>query len=165
MLLGDGESSRLHRMLVRDKSLALETEVQTEDFRGPDMFGIVVKLATGAKVDAVQKVIDGILADVARSGPSEDEMKKLRARIQSHFLLGLQSNFQRAQKLAEFEVYRGDAVLLNGELDRYLAVTKDDIKRVVGKYLTTSRRSVVEVKPGTSEKAPEKAGEKAGEKK
>jgi predicted Zn-dependent peptidase len=54
------------------------------------------------------------------------------------------------------ELYRGDARLLNGELDRYLAVTKDDVKRVVAKYLGPARRSTVEVKPGVTaaEKKP-----------
>jgi predicted Zn-dependent peptidase len=152
MLLGDGESSRLHRALVRERSLAIEAEAQTDDYRGPDMFEVVVKLASGAKIDEVQKLVDSQLGDVARLGPTDEEMKKLRARIQSHFLLGLQSNFARAQRLAEFELYRGDAALLNAELDKYLAVTKDDIKRVVGKYLTPNRRSIVEVKPGAGEK-------------
>ena len=55
-------------------------------------------------------------------------------------------------RLAEMELYRGDARLLNAELDRYLAVTKDDMKRVAARYLTAARRSVVEVKPGVSEK-------------
>ena len=148
MVLGEGESSRLHRALVRERALAIEAEAQTEGYRGPDMFAIVVKLSSGAKVDQVQKLIDSQIADIGRLGPSDEEMKKVRARIQSSFLFGLQSNFARAQKLAELELYRGDATLLNGELDRYLAVTKDDIKRVVAKYLTANRRNIVEVKPG-----------------
>ncbi|HVH44416.1 MAG TPA: pitrilysin family protein [Labilithrix sp.] len=156
MLLGDGESSRLHRALVRESGLAIEAEAQTDGYRGPDMFEVVVKLASGAKIAQVQKLVDTQIADVGRLGPSDEEMKKLRARVQSHFLLGLQSNFARAQKLAEFELYRGDAALLNGELDRYLAVTKDDVKRVVAKYLTPSRRNLVEVKPGAALSSGEK---------
>ncbi|MDB4937828.1 MAG: zinc protease [Labilithrix sp.] len=148
MLLGDGESSRLHRALVRERSLAIEAGAETGGNRGPDMFEIDVKLASGARIDQVQKLVDAQLADLARVGPSDDDMKKLKNRMRARFLLGLQSNFARAQKLAEMELYRGDAGLLNVELDKYLAVTKDDIKRVVAKYLTPARRSTVEVKPG-----------------
>jgi zinc protease len=161
-LLADGESSRMHRALVRERSLATEVDAQTEGHRGPDMFEIEVKLSSGAKVADVQKLVDGQLADIAKLGPSDEDMKKLRTRIQAHFLLGLQSNFQRAQKLAEFELYRGDANLLNGELEKYLAVTKDDIKRVTAKYLTTNRRNTVEVKPGAAAAA---AAAATGEKK
>ncbi len=148
MLLGDGESSRLHRALVRERSLAIETDASTGGNRGPDIFEIDVKLASGARIDQVEKLVDGQVAELARALPSDDDMKKLKNRMRARFLLGLQSNFARAQKLAEFELYRGDAKLLNLDLDRYLAVTKDDIKRVVAKYLTPARRSIVEVKPG-----------------
>jgi zinc protease len=157
MLLGDGESSRLHRALVRERSVAVSADAGTSDNRGPDMFEVDVKLASGARVDQVQKLVDAQIADVARVGPSDDDMKKLKNRVRSKILLGLQSNFARAQRLAEMELYRGDAGLLNAELDKYLAVTKDDIKRVTAKYLTPARRSVVEVKPG---ERPSERGEK-----
>ncbi len=164
MLLGDGESSRLHRTLVRERSVAVEAGAETGGNRGPDLFEIDVKLASGARVDQVQKLVDTQVADVARTGPSDDDMKKLKNRIRARFLLGLQSNFARAQKLAEMELYRGDAGLLNVELDKYLAVTKEDIKRVVARYLTPARRSTVEVKPGDKSAGAERS-DKAADKK
>ncbi len=148
MILGDGESSRLHRILVRERSLANSAGAATNEHRGPDMFEIDVKLAKGAKVDAVLRLVDAQIADLAHKGPSDEEMKKVRARKKAQFLFGLQSNYARAQELAEFELYRGDARLLNAELDKYTAVTKEDVARAVTKYLATTRRSVVEVKPG-----------------
>jgi len=156
MILGDGESSRLHRTFVRERSVAIEADASVFGNRGPDAFSVEVKLASGAKVSDVLKMIEAQLADLGKNGPTDDEMKKLKNRLSARFLLGLQSNFSRAQKLAEMELYRGDAALLNGELDRHLAVTKDDIKRVVAKYLVPNRRSLVEVKPG----APTASGEK-----
>jgi predicted Zn-dependent peptidase len=152
MVLADGESSRLYRALVRERSLAIEVEAQPDGRRGPDMFEAVVKLASGAKLPEVQKLVDTMIGDIARTGPTEEEMKKVRTRLEASFLIGLQANFARAQKLAELETYRGDATLINSELDRYFAVTKDDIKRVVAKYLTKDRRSTVEVKPGVGGK-------------
>jgi predicted Zn-dependent peptidase len=89
-------------------------------------------------------------------------MNKVRHQLASHFIFGLASNYARAAQLAAFELYWGDAGLLNGELDRYLAVTKEDVSRVVAKYLVPSHRSRVEVKPGlASADAAEKPG-KAG---
>jgi predicted Zn-dependent peptidase len=87
------------------------------------------------------------LAAIAKSGPTDAEMTKTKNRLSAGFLLGLQSNLSRAQKLAEFEVYWGDASLLNKEVSRYLAVTKDDIARAVAKYLSEARRSRVVVTP------------------
>ncbi len=148
MVLGDGESSRLHRILVRERSVAIEAGARVNGQRGPDVFELDVKLASGARVDQVMKLVDAQLADLARSGPTDEEMRKLKNRIRAQFLFGLQSNRARASRLAELELHRGDASAVNGELEKYLAVTKDDVRRAVTKYLTTARRSTVEVKPG-----------------
>ena len=147
MLLTDGESSRLHKLLVRERAVAIEVDSDLGFHRGPDYFEIDAKLAKGAKSPTVEKMIETEIDRVAKSGPTDDEMSKLRARMEARYLLGLQSNFARAQKLAEFELYWGDANLLNTELERHVAVTKADIQRAVGKYLVPSRRTRVEVKP------------------
>lgn len=158
MLLGDGESSRLHRALVREQNLAVEIGASVSSLRGPDMFEVDVKLAGGASLDKVKKLVATQIGDLGRLGPSDADMTKLRNRIRARFLFGLQSNFARAQKLAEMEVYRGDARLLNEELDRYYAVTKADIQRVVATYLTPAKRSTVEVLPTTPNAGATKPG-------
>jgi predicted Zn-dependent peptidase len=48
-----------------------------------------------------------------------------------------------AEDLANYEMYFGDANLINTELERYLKVTKEDIKRVANKYFTPSNRVVL----------------------
>jgi predicted Zn-dependent peptidase len=153
-LLADGESSRLHRLLVRDKSVAASVEAETERNRGPDAFEITVKLADGASIANVGRLVDDQIARLALTPPSEAEMTKLRNRARASYLLGLQSNFARAQRLAEFELFRGDANLINLELARVLSVSADDIRRVVKKYLTRTARSSVEVKPALSSPGP-----------
>jgi zinc protease len=150
LLLGDGESSRLHRVLVRERSVAIDVGASVNNHRGPDIFAIDARLASGGRVDQVAKLVDAQLADIGRVGPTDEEMRKLKNRMRARYLFGLQSNLARASYLADLELHRGDASLANTELDRYLAVTKEDIKRVVAKYLTSTRRSTVEVKPGES---------------
>jgi len=147
MLLAGGESSRLYQLLVRDRSLAIEVDADTDRHRGPDAFEISAKLSGGGSITTVGHLIDEQIARLAKTPPSEGDMVKLRNQMQAGYILGLQSNFVRAQKLAEFELYRGDANLINSELERYMAVSAEDIRRVVGKYLTKARRSTVEVKP------------------
>jgi predicted Zn-dependent peptidase len=132
---------------VREKSVAIEVQAGTNDFRGPDWFELTCKLAGGAKVPEVEKLLDAEVARLAATAPSAAEMEKARARLAASFVLGLQSNFARAQKLAEMELYFGDANLLKTELAKYLAVTAEDVRRASAKYLTHARRSRIEVKP------------------
>jgi zinc protease len=147
IVLTDGESSRLYRSLVREKSVAIEVDAGTNNHRGPDWFELTTKLAGGAKAADVAKLVDAEIARFSATGPTDAEVKKARARMEAHFVLGLQSNFARAQKLAEMELYAGDANLLNGELNRFLAVSGDDMRKAVAKYLTKARRTRVEVRP------------------
>jgi zinc protease len=146
-LLTDGESSRMHQKLVRDKALAQEVSGWTEDHRGPDLFGLEIKLAEGARLSDAEKATDAILDALAKDGPSDAEMTKARNRTEASFLFGLQSNLQRATKLGQYELFWGDARLLNAEPPNYFAVTKEDIKRVMAKYIIPARRSLVEVRP------------------
>ena len=151
MVLTDGESSRLHKLLVRDKAVAQEVSAEAEGQRGPDLFVLEAKLASSAKLADVQKLVDAEVARLGREGPTDAEMTKLRNRIRAKFVLGLQTNIARAQRLAEFELYWGDANLVNQELAYYTQVTAADVKRVVAKYLVPERRSRVEVKPAAAE--------------
>jgi predicted Zn-dependent peptidase len=153
VLLADGDSSRLESKLVRERAIATEVDAGTEDRRGPDSFMVTLKVASSATPAQVQSAFDAELARIKAAPPTDEEMKKLRNLMESHFLFGLQSNYSRAQKLAEFELYWGDANLLLGELDKYLAVKKEDISRVASQYLKSDTRSRIEVKPA-SEHAP-----------
>ncbi|MEC7945203.1 MAG: insulinase family protein, partial [Bacteroidota bacterium] len=48
-----------------------------------------------------------------------------------------------AENLANYEMYFGDANLINTELDRYMKVTREDIQRVAKKYFNTDNRVVL----------------------
>ncbi|HEX9295768.1 MAG TPA: pitrilysin family protein [Polyangiaceae bacterium] len=146
-ILADGESSRLHQKLVRDRALAQEVSCWTEDHRGPDLFGVQVKLAEGARLPDTEKVTDLLLEALAKDGPTEAEMTKTRNRTEAAFLFGLQSNLQRATRLGQYELFWGDARILNDEPSKYFAVTRDDIKRVLAKYIVPARRTLVDVRP------------------
>jgi zinc protease len=153
-ILTDGESSRMHQRLVRDRALAQEVSGWTEDHRGPDLFGLEVKLAEGARLADAEKAADVVIDSLAKDGPTDAEMTKVRNRTEASFLFGLQSNLQRAIRLGQYELFWGDAKLLNAEPANYFAVTRDDIKRVLQKYVIPARRTLVEVRPTGMADAP-----------
>jgi zinc protease len=146
-VLAGGESSRLYQTLVHDRAIAIDVDAGTEDHRGPDAFEMSSKVSGKGTVAEVERVLAEAIASLAKTPPTEAEMTKVRNGMASHFLFGLASNHARAAQLATFEMYWGDAGLLNHELDRYLAVTKEDVSRVVARYLVPTHRSRVEVEP------------------
>ena len=147
VLLGDGESARLHQSLVRRRALCLETRAWTRDFRGPDTFGLQVVLSEKAKLADVERALDDELAALAKTPMSAAELERVKRRVRASFVFGLETTLRRAVELGEFELYWGDARGIASELEHYLAVTAADVKAAAAKYLTKERRVVIEVTP------------------
>lgn len=146
--LGDGESSRLYQELVKQREICTEISAYTEDMRGPDTLGVFGIVAEGHTNVEARDAVLAILADVAEHGLPERELQKARTRLRSSFVFMLESNLSRSNQLAEFEIIAGDATGLRTELDRYLAVTNADIRRVASQYLTENARTELLVDPG-----------------
>jgi len=156
LVLGDGESSRLYQTLVKQKEICQDVAVGTDDRRGPDLFSTWAVMASGHAPKEAQDIILAEIQAIAEKGVTDRELEKAKNRINAAFVFGLQSNMSRSQRLAEYELYWGDANLLKLELDHYLAVSADDIKRVAGRYFEASQRTVLDVLPGTAPGSEEK---------
>ncbi len=154
VVLGYGDSSVLHEKLVRDEELLRGVGVWTYDHRGPDLLMIQALLTERADMAQVQARLDAELSVLATSGPTAAQLDKAKQRLQSFFLFGLEGNLDRATQLSNFELFWGDAALLNGELDRYFSVTPDQVRAAVAKYLTPQRQNTVIVMPAAPAPAP-----------
>jgi predicted Zn-dependent peptidase len=153
-LLADGESSRLERLLVRDRAVAQRVSAWTRDYVGPDELTVTAVLTEKAKLADVQKLVEAEIDKLAKQPAPAAELDKIKRRIRSAFVFGLQTNLSRATRLGEYESYYGDARLLARELQHYQAVTAEDVQKAVQKYLTNARRQVVEVLPAEAPAAP-----------
>ncbi|MBN8615119.1 MAG: insulinase family protein [Deltaproteobacteria bacterium] len=147
LILGHGHSSRLYRDLVHERQLVSEISAGTDDRRGPDLFSVFGLVAEGHTPSEVEPLVFGHLERIGREGVTERELTRVRNQVRSFFLFSLQANLDRARQLAEFEMYWGDANLIRGELDRYLAVTRADVQRVAARYFAETNRSVLDVMP------------------
>jgi predicted Zn-dependent peptidase len=156
LVLGDGESSRLYQSLVKEKEICQDIAIGTDDRRGPDLFSAWAVMASGHAPKEAQDAILAELAAIADKGVTDRELEKAKNRIHAAFVFGLQSNMSRSQRLAEYELYWGDANLLKLELDHYLAVSAEDVKRGAATYFQASQRTVLDVQPGTAPDSKEK---------
>mgnify|MGYP001794737243 CR=1 FL=1 len=147
LVLGDGESSRLYQELVKEREICQAVYVGTDDRRGPDLFSFYGQMAAGHEPAEARERIVAALESVASNGIAGRELEKAHNRVRSYFLFGMQTNLRRAQVLAEFQLYHGDATLVRSELARYLAVTAADVQRVAGQYFPATNRTVLDVVP------------------
>ena len=154
--LGDGESSRLYQTLIKRKEICQDIAVGTDDRRGPDLLSVWAVMASGHVPQEAQKIILAELESIAKEGITARELAKAKNRIHAAFVFGLQSNMARSQRLAQYELYWGDANLLKLELDHYLAVSTEDVRRVADTYFKATNRTVLDVLPGAEPASEEK---------
>jgi predicted Zn-dependent peptidase len=139
---------------VKTREIASEVNVYTEDRRGPDIFGVWCLVAQGHTGAEVREVLFQQIDRVGTEGVTDRELEKVKNLVRRQFVFGLQSNLARARQLAEYELYDGNASLLRTELDRYLAVTREDVQRVARQYFAATNRTVLDVLPPSRPAAP-----------
>jgi zinc protease len=147
LILAFGDSSVLHQKLVRQESLLRHVATWTYDHRGPDLFVIRALLTERADATRVETLIGEELTRLGTQGPTPLELSRAIQQIRSHFLFNLEGNLSRSEELSSAELFWGDANVLNGEVDRYAAVTVEQVKAAVAKYFTPQRRSTVWIMP------------------
>jgi zinc protease len=157
IVLGGGESSRLYQKLVKGKQLVQDVDVNTDGRRGPDLFSVWAICAAGHTGAEARDVIYKELAEIADKGITERELQKAKNRVRAGFVFALEANLPRAMQLAEFELYFGDANLINSETQLYLAVTRADVQRVAQQYFAPTNRTVLDVIPAKAGGSKEKA--------
>jgi predicted Zn-dependent peptidase len=72
-------------------------------------------------------------------------MEKIQNQLLNDAVRVRQSSMARAQHIAEFALYDGSPELVNSELEELLAITGDQIKEAVAKYLNTENRTLLDV--------------------
>jgi len=157
MVLGEGESSRLYRSLVRERELCNSVEVHAELRRGAGVFTVWSVVADRKTPAQALLALDEGIARLVREGVSEQELESAKIRTRASYLFGLESNVSRARALAEHWMYDGDPAILRTELDRYLAVSREDIQRVARQYLDAQHRVVLTVQPPPARGAARRA--------
>lgn len=154
VILTYGDSAVLTQELVRGEGLLRQVGAWTNDHRGPDLFVLSAELTERADMSAVEKRLSEELLELAHRGPTDEQLNKAKQRVQSYFLFGLEGNLTRATQLSNYELFWGDAALINDELPRFFEVTPEQIRAAVQKYLTPQRRSTVYVYPAAHDAPP-----------
>lgn len=142
-LLSQGQSSRLYRTLVDEQKVALQVGAFPLPLEHPGL-ALVFGLPNMGVDPAVleEKLVEQI--DLVRNELiSAEEMQKLKNQFESRMINQLTTIEGRANRLADFHTYYGNAGMINTDLNNYLAVTAEDIKRVANQYFRDDNRVVL----------------------
>ena len=146
-ILSQGNSSRMQKSIVDEQQKALFVGAfpfPTEDPGLSLMFGIA---NMGVAIDELEAAIDKEVEKVQNELISEEEFQKMKNQIESDMVSKNAKVEGIAENLANYHVYYGDANLINTEIDRYMKVTREDLKRVANKYFRKDNRVVLHYLP------------------
>ncbi|HTH36542.1 MAG TPA: pitrilysin family protein, partial [Pyrinomonadaceae bacterium] len=147
-LLYDGDSSRLYQKLVKGEESVIQLFGFTDERRGPSSIYIGAIPKPEKDLSKIRNTIMTEIRHIAEFGPSADEMQKLHNQLINDMVRQRQSAQNRAQQICEFALYDGDPNLFNAELDALMAVTPEQIRSTVEKYLNSENRALLDIIPG-----------------
>lgn len=147
MILSEGRSSRVYQSLVYESQLALEADSGASVREDPNLFFAVLIMNQGATVEDGEAAMEAEFRRMAEEPVTDAELEKARNQIRASYILGRQSVEDKAAALGHAAVIHQDTSTADGELALLLAVTKEDIMRVIGEYLRPENRTVVVVEP------------------
>ncbi|OGS39996.1 MAG: hypothetical protein A3J82_08595, partial [Elusimicrobia bacterium RIFOXYA2_FULL_69_6] len=152
--LFEGKNSRLFQELVKNSQAAVELSgglgfpvSDTSDYKAPGLFGVFVIHKAERKPEEVRALLLAQLARLAAQGLSAAELVRVKTKLRSDWILEQQTSLGRAQKLLMAALLDGDPEAANG-LDKYLAVSNEDIKRAAAKYLKSDLANTFVLIPG-----------------
>jgi zinc protease len=146
-LLGAGRSSRLYTALIYEKQLATSAWASADLREQPGLFGLRVTCARGVALPDARAALAIELDRVRSELPSAAELARVQTQIASALVRSRQTASGIALALVHSTTDRGDPGLINSDLERYLAVTGDDVVRVAQKYLRPQNRTTIEYLP------------------
>jgi zinc protease len=149
-LLTDGESSRLSKRLIDKEKLAVAAQSIPFNLEDPSVFLLFAVANFGKTNDEIEKVIDEEIEKVKSENITDDEFTKIHSQVETGFIEKNSTVQGKAMQLGNYYVFFGDANLINSEIDKFTAVTKNDIQRVANEYLVKENRTVLYYLPKTN---------------
>lgn len=147
MILAQGESSRLYRRLVYDEQAALSVSATFPWMNHPALFTIYITAKPDWETEWVEDLLYEEIDRFKHEKVSERELRKAKNILQALFVKELETNSGKADKIGNYELLFNDWSMLISALDRYEAVTTEDILRVARTYFSDRNRTVVTMLP------------------
>jgi len=160
VLLGQGETSRLYRELVRNRPLASGASAYTFVGRDPGLFVV----AAGLQAPRLESAAAALLGEVQRLAAepiAADEIAKCRTMVESERVFDKETVQGYARKLGFFASIVGDLGFEERYFDRLRHLSGADLQDVARRYLDLDRIAVfAQVPPGKGPRSSERLEEK-----
>src|SRR5262245_24415935 len=149
-VLSDGQSSRIYRRLVYEKQIALAAFGGGNIIEDPNLFFAVAIVQPGKTPEQAVAALIAELDRLRQEPISAAELQQAKNQFARDYILGRESNKDKAQTLGHAVVIHDDIKTADGEFDIFMNMTAVDVQRVAQKYFTPENRLVLTIMPKSS---------------
>ncbi len=146
-ILASGESSRMYQRLVDKDQIAVAAQLNPINLQYTGVVMLIGIPALGKDPMKVLEVMTEEIEKVVKDGVTDEELTKAKNITEVGFISDKKNVLDKAQSLARYYTYFGDAGMINNEFDKYQSVTKADLQKVAKDYLDTPNRVVLYYMP------------------
>lgn len=150
-VLSNGSSSRMQKDLVDTKQLALSVGSFPMSREGVGAYINLGIVNAGVSPEMLQEAMDEEIARLKTTPVGQHEFQKVMNQIETAYVGRSSTQLGIAESLADYEVYFGNAGLVNTELERFKKVTPEEVMDAAKKYLNNDNRIVLYYLPEPAE--------------
>jgi zinc protease len=125
-ILSGGGSSRLYQSLVKEQQLFSNLDCYHMGSTDAGIMVIEGKLVKGVDIKKAEAAVNAEIKKMQATGITVEELEKVKNKTESAMAFEDMSVMNRASSIAMYELL-GDAELMNSELEKYRAVTAENI--------------------------------------
>ena len=155
-VLADGLSSRLTKALVYDQQLCSDINATQDWTEDTSRFFVIATARPGASLAKIEQVIAAEIARLAKVAPAAQEVARAENKWEFGFVSNLESVANKASALNAYNMFFGDPGKFAADVTRHRAVTPEDVRAAVEKWLNNRNRVVLRFRPeGSSREVAE----------
>ena len=146
-ILSDGQSARIVRELIYNRRLCLSAFGSGNITEHPNLFFAVCIVQPGQTPEAAEQALVAEFEKLKIDGVSVQEVQRAQNQFARDYILGRESNEDKALHLAHAAVIHNDVTTADGEFDIFMKTSVADVQRVAHTYFNQSNRLVMHVLP------------------
>ncbi len=153
-VLSDGQSSRIYKKLVYDQPLAVAAFGGPTLIEDPNLFYAVAIVQPGRTPAEVTTALIAEFDRLKNEPITERELQRAKNQFARDYILGRQSDEDKARVLSHAVVIHRDIKTADAEFDIFQGLTASDVQRVARTYFTPQNRTVLTLIPSGRPEQP-----------
>ncbi len=133
--LSEGKKAPLNQVLVDDLKLTSSTSMYNYSAEIAGQMQLGIRGFENVDLNEINEGIKKSFSIFEKEGISDNDLKRIKAGLETNFYNSLSSVLEKGTNLASFNTYSNNPGFINKEINYTLGVTKEDVLRVYNTYI------------------------------